>query len=287
MATGFTTQVNDVSSPVATASPPRRPLIERKWAVRLIAALLFVTIMLAWEAAVVWLGVPEIIVPRPSDVLRSLIVGIGRGVYVEHLLWTTISMVSGFLLATAAGILVGTLVAYSRWMDRLAYPYIIVLQSFPKIAIAPLLVLWLGYGSPSKIVVAAFTAFLPILSSVEAGLRSADADQLDLMDSLQANRLESFLHLRLPAALPHIFSGLHVGLIFAMLGAVVAEFVGSRRGLGVLILNFNYSLDVAGVFSVLIILAAMGVTLHLAVQALRARVVFWVGRGDDRQVETA
>lgn len=268
-------------------SPPSRPLVERKWAVRLIAVLLFAALVLAWEAVVAGLDISQIILPRPGDVLNALRVGIGRGLYLEHLAWTTLSMLSGFLLAMTAGVLLGALISYSRWVNRLVYPYVIVLQSFPKIAIAPLLVLWLGYGAPSKVLVAALTAFLPILSSVEAGLRSTEADQLDLLDSLRANKWEGFRHVRLPAALPHIFSGLHVGLIFAMLGTIVAEFVGSRRGLGVLIINMNYNLDVAGVFSVLMILAAMGVSLHLGVQALRSRVVFWGGRTEDGPIETA
>lgn len=267
--------------------PPSRPLIERKWGVRLISVVVLAALLVGWQAAVAGFGISQIILPRPTDVLTALRVGIGRGLYLEHLLWTTLSMMSGFLLATAAGLVLGALIAYSRWVNRLVYPYVIVLQSFPKIAIAPLLILWLGYGAPSKVLVAALTAFLPILSSVEAGLRSTDADQLDLLDSLRASRWESFRHVRLPAALPHIFSGLHVGLIFAMLGTIVAEFVGSRRGLGVLILNLNYNLDVAGVFSVLMILAAMGVSLHLGVQALRSRVVFWAGRTEDSHIDTA
>lgn len=287
MATDQLTTTDAEQGAELTASPSSRRVIERPWAVRVISVLLFFSVIAAWQGAVVGLSIPEIILPKPSDVVNALWNGIGRGLYLEHLLWTAFSMLSGFLLAAVAGMAFGTLVAYSKWVDRLVYPYVIVFQSFPKIAIAPLLILWLGYGSPSKVVVAALTAFLPILSSVEAGLRGAEADQLDLMDSLQASKWESFRHVRFPAALPHIFSGLHVGLIFAMLGAIVAEFVGSRRGLGVLILNLNYSLDVAGVFSILMILAAMGVSLHLAVQGLRSRVVFWSGRPKDEHIETA
>lgn len=270
----------------ATAPPAghrgrKRAKIENRWYVRMMGLALLVGVLAAWQAIVVLADIPAVVLPRPTDVLPALWTGLSSGLYWEHFLATVGSLVGGFLLATAAGLVLGTLLVYSRWAQRLVYPYIITFQSFPKIAIAPLLVLWLGYGPTSQVAVAAITAFMPIMSNVEAGLRSADPDHLDLMDSVGATRWEGFVHVRLPASLPYVFSGLQVGLIFSMLGAIVAEFVGARSGLGVLIMNLNYNLDVAGVFSVLIILAVMGVSLYLGVRALRSKLVFWEGRREE------
>lgn len=250
------------------------------------SVLVFLGLMGVWQLLANSIA-SSIILPEPTRVLVALIRGIRRGIYLEHLMWTGMSMILGFFLAMVAGVVIGSIIAYSKWAHRVVYPYVIVFQSFPKIAIAPLLVLWLGYGASSKVVVAALTAFLPILSSVESGLSTVEPERLDLMDSLQATKWQSFRHVRLPSALPQIFSGLHVGLIFAMLGAIVAEFVGSTKGLGVLILNLNYSMDIAGVFSVLVVLALFGVTLHVSIQALRRRFIFWTGEGARDAIDTA
>jgi NitT/TauT family transport system permease protein len=148
-------------------------------------------------------------------------------------------------------------------------------QALPKVALAPLIMVWFGVGLPSKIVNAALIAFFPLMVNTIVGLRSADEDRINLMRSLDASEAQIFWMLRLPSALPFVMAGLEVAMIFALIGAIVAEFVGATSGLGVLINSLNFSGDVAGIFSVLIILSIIGLALNQAVLAVRRRVLFW------------
>jgi NitT/TauT family transport system permease protein len=145
----------------------------------------------------------------------------------------------------------------------------------PKIAIAPLIIVWFGFGIGSKVVIAATVAFFPVLVNVIVGLKTIDQSKLDLMRSLDATRWQTFRMVKLPNALPFVFAGLDVAVVFSVLGAIVGEFVGAQQGLGNLILQFNFSLDIAGVFAVLILLSVLGVALHLIMQALQKRLIFW------------
>jgi NitT/TauT family transport system permease protein len=141
--------------------------------------------------------------------------------------------------------------------------------------VAPLLVVWFGFGVSSKVVIAATVAFFPVLVNVIVGLKTVDAGKLDLMRSLNATRWQTFRLVKLPNALPFVFAGLDIAIVFSVLGAIVGEFVGAQRGLGNLIMQFNVSLDIAGVFAVLVLLSVMGVALHLGMQAIQKRVIFW------------
>ena len=145
----------------------------------------------------------------------------------------------------------------------------------PKIAIAPLIVVWFGFDTSSKVVIAATVAFFPVLVNVVVGLKTIDAGKLELMRSLRATRWQTFRLVQFPNALPFVFAGLDVAIVFSVLGAIVGEFVGAQRGLGNLILQFNMTLDIAGVFAVLIMLSLMGVALHLIMQAIQRYVIFW------------
>jgi NitT/TauT family transport system permease protein len=155
----------------------------------------------------------------------------------------------------------------------------VAFQALPKIAIAPLLILWLGFGIWSKVAMAAMIAFFPVMVNVITGLRAVNRDVLELMKSLSATDWQVFRLVRLPNALPYLFAGLDVAIVFSLLAAIVAEFVGSQAGMGNLILQMNFQLDVAGVFAVLIILSALGVALHLIVVHLQRRLLFWSSTG--------
>ena len=150
----------------------------------------------------------------------------------------------------------------------------------PKIAIAPLIVVWFGFDTSSKVVIAATVAFFPVLVNVIVGLKTIDAGKLELMRSLNASRWQTFRLVQFPNALPFVFAGLDIAIVFSVLGAIVGEFVGAQRGLGNLILQFNVSLDIAGVFAVLVMLSVMGVALHLVMQAIQKRVIFWAEPDD-------
>lgn len=228
-----------------------------------------------WEWIVRRWAVPAYIAPPPSAVWRSLAGGLRSGLYVEHFWVTLYESLAGFAIAAVAGILLGALIAQSRLVERTVYPYLVALQTLPKIAIAPLIIVWAGFGLSSKVIIAALVAFFPVLVNVIVGLKTVDASKLELMRSLRAGRWQTFRLVTFPNALPFVFAGLDIAIVFSVLGAIVGEFVGAQQGLGNLILQFNVSLDIAGVFAVMILLAIMGIALHLIMQTIERRVIFW------------
>jgi NitT/TauT family transport system permease protein len=237
--------------------------------------LVFVAFVAFWEWAVRAWQLPPFLVPAPSAVAAALAAGLASQLYLAHF-WVTMSeALAGFLIAAAAGIVTGAVIAQFRLVEQTLYPYLVALQTLPKIAIAPLIIVWFGFGITSKIVIAAMVSFFPVLVNVIVGLKTVDKGKLDLMRSLNASRWQTFRMVKLPNALPFVFAGLDVAIVFSVLGAIVGEFVGAQRGLGNLILQFNFSLDIAGVFAVLILLSVLGVSLHLLMQALQRRLVFW------------
>lgn len=241
----------------------------------LLIPLVFVVVVGAWEALTRLLNVPVYVVPPPSQVLKVLIAGLSSGSYLGHAVYTLGEALGGFAVAAIGGIGLGMLIASSPLLERTLYPYLVAIQTTPKIAIAPLFIMWFGFGIMSKVLVAALVAFFPILVNVIAGLKSTDAQRIELMRSVRATRWQTFRMVRLPSALPMIFAGLNVGIVFSLLGAIVGEFVGSRSGLGNQVMQMNANLDAAGVFSVLIVLSAIGITLHLLMQAAQRRILFW------------
>jgi NitT/TauT family transport system permease protein len=240
-----------------------------------ISVLLFIALVSVWEAAVRVLQVPQFILPAPSKVAEALWRGLASGVYLENLYYTLVSTVLGFLLGSVLGFGLGTGVALSRRFEFFLYPYIVMFQSLPKIALAPLIVIWFGLGLSSKIVNAALVAFFPLLVNTIVGLKSADEERVSLMRSLAASEKQIFWMLRLPNALPFVMAGLDVAMIFALIGAIVGEFVGAKRGLGMLIQSMNFTMDVSGQFSVLLILSVLGLVLNRCISLIRRRVLFW------------
>lgn len=229
-----------------------------------------------WEWIVRQWAVPAYIAPPPSAVWRSLAGGLRSGVYLEHFWVTLFEAVAGFAIAAVSGILLGALIAQSRLVERTVYPYLVALQTLPKIAIAPLIIVWAGFGLSSKVIIAALVAFFPVLVNVIVGLKTVEPAKLELMRSLRASRWQTFRLVTFPNALPFVFAGLDIAVVFSVLGAIVGEFVGAQQGLGNLILQFNVSLDIAGVFAVMILLAVLGIALHLVMQAIERRVIFWI-----------
>jgi NitT/TauT family transport system permease protein len=165
-------------------------------------------------------------------------------------------------------------------LERLVYPYIVALQTLPKVAIAPLFIIWFGYGLSSKVVVTALVCFFPVLVSVVAGFHATDQDQLDMMKAFGANKWQTLVRLRIPSALVLIFAGLEIAAVLAVIGAIVGEFVGAQAGLGFLIVTLNFNLDVAGVFAVLVYLSVIGLILHGLMRFAARRYVFWIRRNE-------
>ncbi len=237
--------------------------------------LLIAAVLGVWETLVRISGVPEYILPPPSSIFRAMYVGIMSNVYPQHFMVTLTETLLGFMVGTALAFMLGTLVALSRRVEYFLYPFIVMFQSMPKVALAPLIVVWFGLGLTSKVINAALVAFFPLMVNTIAGLRSAEEDRINLMRSLAASRTQIFFMLQLPNALPYIFAGLEIAMIFALIGAIVAEFVGAERGLGMLIQSMNFNMDVAGQFSILLILSMLGLILNGMVAYARKRLVFW------------
>jgi NitT/TauT family transport system permease protein len=243
--------------------------------VELIAFGCFLVFVGVWEGFVRVFDVQPIILPAPSAVALAFYEGVRSGALPRHLTVTLYETVAGFALGAIFGLVLGALIAQSRLLERVVYPYIVAFQTLPKVAIAPLMVVWFGYGLTSKIVITATIAFFPVLANTIAGLRAVPSEQLELMTAFLASRRQILFKLRLPLALPYILVGLDVAAVLAVIGAIVGEFVGAREGLGFLILQKNFVLDTASVFAILIVLGLMGVGLHLVMQFIQRRVLFW------------
>ncbi len=237
--------------------------------------LLMLAALGVWELCVRAFDVPVYILPAPSGIAKAFYTGVARFIYIENSWITLEETLLGFLAGTSLAFLLGTAIALSRRFEYFLYPAIVMFQALPKVALAPLIIVWFGVGLPSKIVNAALIAFFPLMVNTIVGLRSADEDRVSLMRSLDASETQIFWMLRLPSALPFIMAGLEVAMIFALIGAIVAEFVGATKGLGVLINTLNFSGDVAGIFSILLILSILGLALNQAILAVRRRVLFW------------
>ncbi|MCB1395637.1 MAG: ABC transporter permease [Rhodobacter sp.] len=229
--------------------------------------------LLLWEGIVRYFQIPAFLVPPPSDVARALMRN--ADLYRVHLGYTLLATVIAFFVALVLGIAMGTLTAEVRLVERTFSPILIALQSAPRIALAPMVIVWFGFGITSKVVLGVFTAFFPVFLNVSHGLAAIDREQVRLMQSLGASPLQIFFKIKLPASLPFIFAGANIALIFAMLSVIVAEFVGSNRGMGYLIVNQSNQLDTTGVFASVTVLAGVGLVFHYTLQAVRRRLLFW------------
>lgn len=264
--------------------PSRFVLLMRTRPERVLAPVLLVIIILGWEYSVKWLEVPSYILPPPSHIVVALWRGLdegllSRGGYWLHAGVTLWEVLLGFFIGSSVGLLLGTIISQFRIVEATLRIYIVAIQSLPKIALAPIIVLWFGFGLTSKVVIICLLTFFPLLVTSMAGFKAVDVERLELMRSLGANSWQVFWKVRLPSALPYIFAGLDMAAVFAVVGAVVGEFVGAQRGLGTLILSMNSQMDTAGTFSVFIILALVGIILHKSLRIVEKRLLFWSGGG--------
>jgi NitT/TauT family transport system permease protein len=237
-----------------------------------------------WELIVHVFEIPKIVVPAPSAIARSIGDGLLSGDFTWHFAVTMYEILAGFLVGAICGLLLGFIIALVPLAERIFYPYVVAFQTVPKVAIAPIIVIWFGYGVSSKVVITATIAFFPLLANTIVGLRAAPRDQIEMMTSYTASRWQVFTMVRLKQALPYIFVGLDVAIVLSVIGAIVGEFVGAKAGLGYLILQKNFNFDMAGTFAILIILSLIGVGLHAVINFLQRRIVFWMDTDDGRVV---
>ncbi len=212
-----------------------------------------------WEAAVQIYQVPHYILPAPSAIVVTLVQK--RASLGNHTLVTLQEMLLGFGLATTVGITLAVLMFEIPVLERAFYPYVIGSQTVPVFAIAPLLVLWLGYGIWSKVFMAALIVFFPIVLNTLDGLKAADADTVSLLRVMRASRWQLLWKVQFPSALPFILSGAKIGISISTIGAVIGEWVGAKAGLGRLMLDANSQLQVSLVFAAIICLTVMGLCL--------------------------
>lgn len=233
----------------------------------------FVALIVVWEVAVVALRVPEYIVPAPTLFLARLYES--RQLLWDQSLVTAGEVLQGFALAAVVGVPLGLAIASVDVIGRALYPLIVFLQLIPKIAVAPLFIVWFGFGPFPKVLLTFLLCFFPILVDSMTGFRTLDVRLLYLTRSMGAKPWQSFLFVRLPAALPFIFSGLKVAVVLAVTGAIVAEFVGSNAGLGYLLLRASSYLDTTLIFAVLVALSVMGLAFSYGVEAAERLVMPW------------
>lgn len=241
-----------------------------------------IALVLIWQLAVVASGVPSYVLPGPVAVWHALVAGIdvdptSRVSFLYQLSDTLEATIIGFLLGTVLGVTLAALMAEFRIVQRAIFPYVVGFQSLPKVAIAPLYVIWFGYQMQPKVAMAATLTLFPVLLNSLQGFASVERDRMELMASLDASRWQSFWYIKLPSALPLIFAGLNLGIVYALLGTIVAEFIGAQRGMGVVVTQLQSASDTAGVFAVLVILAVAGYLLIATMRLLQRRVVFWSG----------
>jgi NitT/TauT family transport system permease protein len=227
-------------------------------------------ILVAWEAYVHAFHVSRIVLPGPLDILQASLDN--WKILIKETWPTLLESVLGFGLAVAIGIPVAVCVATSRVLNLTLYPILIATQSVPKVAIAPIILVWFGLGLQSKLVIAFLVAFFPIVVDTAAGMRATPPGLLELARSLRASRFQIFTKVQFPAALPFIFAGAKVAVTLAVIGAVIGEFVGSMNGLGNLLLTANSQLDSPLAWAALVWLSVLGIVLFGAV-ALAERIV--------------
>ena len=237
------------------------------------AIALFAILLLTWEGAVHLLGIKEYLLPPPTRVWTEFL---KRSDTVLDSAWvTTQEILAGYALSIVVSIPLALSIAYSRFMENTVYPVIVFLQIIPKIAIAPLFIIWFGFGFTPKLLLVFLLSFFPIVVSSIVGFKSVDPDIMDFARTTGAGGWRLFLTIRLPQALPHIFTGLKVGAALAATAAVVAEFVASDKGLGYLLLQYNGQLETPMVFATVVLLSLIGLAVYFAVEIVERIAIPW------------
>ena len=246
------------------------------WWVYLLRAaplLILAGLLVAWELWTQLGDVPKWQLPAPSVIAQELVES--RGLLWEHTQVTLLEVVLGMVAALLVGLFLASVIAYSRIVERSVYPIIIASQTIPIIAIAPLLLIWVGYGIAPKIIVVALISFFPISVNTVDGLRSVDPDMVNMMRTLGASRWQIFTKLQVPSALPQMFSGIKIGIAVSVIGAVIGEWVGASSGLGYLMTYSQPLFLTARVFAAILVLSALGIGLFVLATLVERIVLPW------------
>ena len=237
-------------------------------------AAILTIIFLLWEALVRSLRVPPYILPPPSRIIATFATHFA--LLLGHAGVTLIEVILGMLFGVVGGFCLAVLIFYFRTLERALYPLIIASQMIPVFAIAPLLIIWFGYGLWPKVTVAGLIVFFPIVVNTVDGLRSVNEETIDVLRSLDASRMQIFTHVRLPACLPSLFSGLKVGVTLSVVGATIGEWVGAKSGLGYLMIQSNARLRTDLVFASILMLSLLGLLLFAITSIMERRFLRWM-----------
>ena len=242
------------------------------------ALTIFVLVVAAWEAIVRAGAVDSLILPLPTEIAQRFWELFETGIVWGHLEATVVETLAGFALGVGTAFVLG--IGAGMWpaFGQIVSPYVVTFQVTPRVALAPIFLTWFGFGLTSKIVMAATICFFPVFINTLAGLAAVDPQARELFRSLRASRVQELLQLSLPTALPVIFAGIKTAMTLALIGAIVAEFVGASEGLGFLIDRFNFRLATDSAFAVILLLAIIGLALYGAMEWLDRRIVFWRDR---------
>jgi NitT/TauT family transport system permease protein len=233
----------------------------------------FLAVFLVWEFGTRLLAVPDYILPAPTTIFRALAGKFPR--VMDGASVTAQEIVIGYVIAVVVSIPLAFTLALSPFLERTVFPIVVFFQIIPKVAIAPLFVIWFGFGLMPKVLIVFLLAFFPMLASGIAGFKSVPTDIVELARSTGAGRVLTFLKIRLPHALPSIFTGLKVGAALSATAAVVGEFVASNRGLGYLLLEYNGDMDTPMVFAVIVVLSMIGLSVYGLVAIVERFVIPW------------
>lgn len=241
---------------------------------RLIPATVFmILVVILWEAMVRGFSVPEYLVPAPTVILHRLL-SMGTGI-LAHTGYTALESALGFVLGSILGVMLAVIFTHSRTLELGVYPYAIALKTVPIVAIAPLLVVWLGNGMLPKVIVAAIISFFPVVVNTTKGLRDVDTEAFDLLDSMSATKSQIFFKLRVPSALPYLFAALRISSTLAVIGAIVGEFSGADRGLGFFIMISSHRLETVDMFVGILMSSALGILFFYGIALLERIIVPW------------
>lgn len=235
----------------------------------------FVVVLAVWHLYVKGADVSAAVLPTPEAVWEAFWGDLTDGSYASNIVVTGEEVLIGFAAGGALGFLLALVISEFQWIRKIIYPYVIATQSVPKIALAPLFLIWFGFGLESKVLLAVTVTFFPVLINTLSGLDQVEEGQMELMRALCAKRWRVFLRVKLPNAVPSVFAGLEIAIVLSVIAAIIAEFIGATQGLGYLILYYNTRLDVAAEFAALLVLSIAGYVLHWIVTFVARRVVYW------------
>lgn len=238
--------------------------------------LLLLAIFAVWKLYTTVSDISEFVIPTPEAAWVSLVdLVLEPSTWTEHVWITLFETIAGFVIAVVTGVAVGAVLGRIYWLELALRPIIVALQVVPKVALIPMFVILFGFGSTSKVIIAAILAFFPIMLNVMLGVRSVDPGHREVMRSLDAGRWQTFRHLDFPSILPYVFAGMEVGIVFALIGAIVGEYLGANEGLGNLVVVSLNDLDAPQLFAVIILLAALGSVLYFAVTGVKRVMIPW------------